>query len=121
MLPFSARAIAHHCKIEDVARRTFTKEAFAFYPSAAIDLVSHAQNRKSYQKPMVRPRILQNLDDASISDVYSGDDSSAPFLCHPTNHSSPSYMSTENATRPTLLYEKRKLWVHRLYSSLSMH
>lgn len=68
---------------EAVARDTFTKKTFAFYSSAATDLVTQAQNIKVWRKLLLRPRILRNVRDVSIKRKILGCDSDAPFFVSP--------------------------------------
>lgn len=68
---------------EDVARRFFTPKAFAFYSSAATDLVSHNANLSIHRKIMLRPRVLRNVKNANISRKILGHDCSAPFFVSP--------------------------------------
>lgn len=69
---------------EDVARKVYTKKAYAFYSSAATDLISHQANLDSYRKLMLRPRVLRNVRDVHTRRPILGCDSSAPFFVSPT-------------------------------------
>ena len=68
---------------EDVARNVFTEKTYAFYSSAATDLISHRHNVESYRKLMLRPRVLRNVRDVSTTRSILGNDSSAPFFVSP--------------------------------------
>lgn len=68
---------------EDVARATYTAKAFAFYSSAATDLVSHRANLQCHSSILLRPRILRNVKEVSIKRKILGCDSSAPFFVSP--------------------------------------
>lgn len=68
---------------EDVARNVFTAKAFAFYSSAATDLVTHHSNSEFYKRIMIRPRVLRNVKKVSIRRTIMGCDSSAPFFVSP--------------------------------------
>jgi L-lactate dehydrogenase (cytochrome) len=68
---------------EDVARNTFTAKAFAFYSSAATDLVTHHSNSEFYKRIMIRPRIMRNVKEVSMRRKIMGCDSSAPFFVSP--------------------------------------
>lgn len=68
---------------EDIARTVYTKKAYAFYSSAATDLISHQANFDSYRKLMLRPRVLRNVKEVSIRRSILGYDSSAPFFVSP--------------------------------------
>lgn len=69
---------------EEVARKVYTKKAYAFYSSAATDLISHQANLESYRKLMLRPRVLRNVQDVHMRRSILGCDSSAPFFVSPT-------------------------------------
>ena len=68
---------------EKVARETFTKKAFAFYSSAATDLVTHHANSHFYRRIMIRPRVLINVKDVNIEQSILGYESKAPFFVSP--------------------------------------
>jgi L-lactate dehydrogenase (cytochrome) len=68
---------------EEVARKKFSKKTFAFYSSAATDLISHRDNIESYRNLLLRPRVLRNVKEVSISRKILGFDSSAPFFVSP--------------------------------------
>lgn len=68
---------------EDVARHLFTKKAFAFYSSAATDLVTHNLNSSYYRQILLRPRVLRNVKEVSIKRRILGCESSAPFFVSP--------------------------------------
>ncbi|KAL5314194.1 hypothetical protein ACEPPN_018619 [Leptodophora sp. 'Broadleaf-Isolate-01'] len=55
---------------EDVARHLFTKKAFAFYSSAATDLVTHNLNSSYYRQILLRPRVLRNVKEISSNASY---------------------------------------------------
>lgn len=68
---------------EDVARNIFTAKAFAFYSSAATDLVTHAMNSDFYRRILIRPRILKNVKTVNIRRTIMGCESSTPFFVSP--------------------------------------
>jgi L-lactate dehydrogenase (cytochrome) len=68
---------------EEVARKKFSKKTFAFYSSAATDLISHRDNIESFRNLLLRPRVLRNVKEVSISRKILGCDSSAPFFVSP--------------------------------------
>jgi L-lactate dehydrogenase (cytochrome) len=68
---------------EDVARQTFTPKAYAFYSSAATDLVSHRENHDCHKKILLRPRVLRNVRQVATKRSILGMDSSAPFFLSP--------------------------------------
>ncbi|CAD0088482.1 unnamed protein product, partial [Aureobasidium vineae] len=68
---------------EEVARRFFTAKAFAFYSSAASDLVSHHFNLSCHRKLMLRPRVLRNVKEVSLKRRILGCETSTPFFVSP--------------------------------------
>ena len=68
---------------EDVAQNTLTKKAWAFYSSAATDLVTHLSNSEFYRKIMLRPRVMRNVADVKTRRSILGVPSSAPFFVSP--------------------------------------
>ena len=68
---------------EDVARQHLSKKAFAFYSSAADDLVSQRANVQCLRQLMLRPRILRNVKNASIKRRVLCCESEAPFFVCP--------------------------------------
>ncbi|KAL2808879.1 FMN-dependent dehydrogenase-domain-containing protein [Aspergillus granulosus] len=69
---------------EEVARKKYTEKTFAFYSSAATDLVSHHANLESYRQILLRPRVLRNVKEVEIPRMVLGYSSSAPFFVSPT-------------------------------------
>lgn len=69
---------------QDVARKTYSSKAFAFYSSAATDLVSHEANQQCHRRLLLRPRVLRNVKSVSTRRRILGYDSSAPFFVSPT-------------------------------------
>jgi L-lactate dehydrogenase (cytochrome) len=82
-LPAELQSLISVHDFEDVARRLYTKKAFAFYSSAATDLLTHSANSRAYQDLMLRPRILRNVKNVSIKRSILGCSSSAPFFVSP--------------------------------------
>ncbi|KAL4926185.1 FMN-dependent dehydrogenase-domain-containing protein [Aspergillus undulatus] len=68
---------------EEVARKKYTAKTFAFYSSAATDLVSHHANLASYNQIMLRPRVLRNVEHVDMSRTILGCSTSAPFFVSP--------------------------------------
>ncbi|KAK4499713.1 hypothetical protein PRZ48_010231 [Zasmidium cellare] len=68
---------------EDVAKHTLTAKAYAFYSSAATDLVSHQANLMCHRKLLLRPRVLQNVQEVKTRRRILGCESSAPFFFSP--------------------------------------
>ncbi|EOA88611.1 uncharacterized protein SETTUDRAFT_107174 [Exserohilum turcica Et28A] len=69
--------------LQEVARHTLTPKAWAFYSSAATDLVTHGMNKAVTRRIMFRPRILRDVKTVSIKRKVLGCESSAPFFISP--------------------------------------
>ncbi|KAI6912843.1 hypothetical protein D0869_02695 [Hortaea werneckii] len=85
---------------EDVARQSFSEKAYAFYSSAATDLVSHNANLMCQRKLLLRPKVLRNVKNVTTKRSILGSDSSAPFFFSP-------------AAMATLAHEEGELAVAR--------
>jgi L-lactate dehydrogenase (cytochrome) len=81
-IPSLYSLIAAH-DFEEVAKRHFTAKAWAFYSSAATDLVTHHANKSVLRRVMIRPRVLRDVKEVSIKRKILGHDSSAPFFISP--------------------------------------
>lgn len=68
---------------EDVARQVFTPKCFAFYSSAATDLVSHRANLEVNKKLLLRPQVLRNVKEVQTKRRILGCESSVPFFFSP--------------------------------------
>lgn len=68
---------------EDVARNTLTPKAWAFYSSAATDLITHHWNSDMYRRIMLRPRVMRNVAEVNTRRSILGCSSSAPFFVSP--------------------------------------
>ncbi|KAK7181859.1 hypothetical protein DPSP01_002447 [Paraphaeosphaeria sporulosa] len=68
---------------QEVARHTLTPKAWAFYSSAATDLVTHNQNKALTRRVMFRPRILRDVKSVSTKRKILGCESSVPFFVSP--------------------------------------
>ena len=68
---------------EDVARRTFPAKAFAFYPSAATDLVTHQANSALYQRIFLRPRVLRDVRHIDLRSSILGQPLELPIFVSP--------------------------------------
>lgn len=68
---------------EEIARETYTAKAYAFYSSAATDLVSHHANLECHRKLLLRPRVLRNVRKVTTRRRILGCDSSVPFFVSP--------------------------------------
>lgn len=65
------------------AEKALTPKAWAFYSSAATDLVTYNKNRELTRRVMLRPRILRNVSNVSIKRNILGMQSEAPFFMCP--------------------------------------
>ena len=68
---------------EQVAEKTLTPKAWAFYSSAATDLITHHNNADFYRRIMLRPRVMRNVTEANMERSILGCSSSAPFFVSP--------------------------------------
>lgn len=68
---------------EDVARQTYSAKTFAFYSSAATDLVSLQANQICNRKILLRPRVLRNVGKTITKRRILGCDTDAPFFLSP--------------------------------------
>ena len=68
---------------EDVAQKTLTKKAWAFYSSAATDLLTHGANSNFYRRIMLRPRVMRSVAETKTRRSILGVSSSAPFFVSP--------------------------------------
>ncbi|PTD05988.1 Cytochrome b2, mitochondrial [Fusarium culmorum] len=65
------------------AQKALTPKAWAFYSSAATDLVTVTNNRELIRRVMLRPRILRNVSQVNIGRKILGLQSKAPFFMCP--------------------------------------
>ncbi|KAF5657139.1 L-lactate dehydrogenase (cytochrome) [Fusarium heterosporum] len=68
---------------EKAAQRSLTAKTWAFYSSAATDLVTHGKNKELVRRLMIRPRILRNVSKVNFKTSILGFSSSAPFFISP--------------------------------------
>lgn len=69
---------------EDVARKTYAAKTFAFYSSAATDLVSLQANKQCNRQILLRPRVLRNVGgETRIKRRIMGFETDAPFFLSP--------------------------------------
>lgn len=68
---------------ESAASRGMTHKTWAFYSSAATDLVTHRKNKELVRRIMLRPRILRNVLNVNYETSILGLKSSAPFFVSP--------------------------------------
>ncbi|KAF5708432.1 L-lactate dehydrogenase (cytochrome) [Fusarium mundagurra] len=68
---------------EKAAHDSLSAKTWAFYSSAATDLVTHGKNKELVRRIMIRPRILRNVSQVNYKTSILGFDSSAPFFISP--------------------------------------
>ncbi|TDZ35032.1 Cytochrome b2 [Colletotrichum spinosum] len=69
--------------LELVASKALTPKTWAFYSSAATDLVTHRKNKELVRRIMIRPRILRNVTRVDFTTSILGFESAAPFFISP--------------------------------------
>ncbi|KAK1569625.1 cytochrome b2 [Colletotrichum navitas] len=69
--------------LESVASKALTPKAWAFYSSAATDLITHKNNKRLVRRIMIRPRILRNVSHVDMRTNILGFETSAPFFISP--------------------------------------
>ncbi|KAF5246910.1 hypothetical protein FAUST_1095 [Fusarium austroamericanum] len=68
---------------EEAARDHLSAKTWAFYSSAATDLITHGKNKELVRRLMIRPRILRNVSNVNFKTNILGLDSNAPFFISP--------------------------------------
>ncbi|KAH7313918.1 cytochrome b2 [Stachybotrys elegans] len=68
---------------EKEARQRLASKTWAFYSSAATDLVTYRQNKELVRRIMLRPRILRNVSNVCTKRSILGYDSTVPFFVSP--------------------------------------
>ena len=66
-----------------VAEKALTPKAWAFYSSAATDLVTHTRNKELLKRIMIRPRVLKDVRNVSMERTILGFKCKAPFFISP--------------------------------------
>ncbi|KAL8740531.1 MAG: hypothetical protein Q9190_006781 [Brigantiaea leucoxantha] len=79
--PLSTLISSHD--FETVASKTLTPKAWAFYSSAATDLVTARANKNMYDRIWFRPRVLQDVKKVGTRCRIGGMNSSLPFFVAP--------------------------------------
>ncbi|KAK7429060.1 hypothetical protein QQZ08_004467 [Neonectria magnoliae] len=69
---------------ELAASKALAPKTWAFYSSAATDLVTHTKNKELVRRVMIRPRILRNVLNVDYRTSILGFGTSAPFFISPT-------------------------------------
>ena len=68
---------------ESVAEKTLAPKTWAFYSSAATDLVTHRANQSFFDRIWFRPRILRNIRTRDTRARIMGQDVELPIMCSP--------------------------------------
>ncbi|KAH6897414.1 cytochrome b2 [Thelonectria olida] len=66
------------------ASKALSPKTWAFYSSAATDLVTHTKNKELVRRVMIRPRILRDVLSVNYKTTILGFKTSAPFFISPT-------------------------------------
>jgi L-lactate dehydrogenase (cytochrome) len=80
--PPLASVISSH-DFEAAARSTLSKKAWAFYSSAATDLISDKANKSFYNRVWFRPRIFRDVREVDTTCMIQGTRSSLPVFVAP--------------------------------------
>lgn len=70
-------------EIEEVASRQISRKAWAYYFSAADDLVSKRLNNEAYRSILLRPRIFIDCKDCDLSTTILGNKVGMPIFVSP--------------------------------------
>ncbi|KAH6668091.1 cytochrome b2 [Plectosphaerella plurivora] len=68
---------------EAAASKGMAHKTWAFYSSAATDLITHRKNKELVRRIMLRPRILRNVLNVNYETTILGFKSAAPFFISP--------------------------------------
>lgn len=68
---------------EDVAAQTIAKKTFAFYDSAATDLITKRRNKSTFDRILLRPRIMRDVRHVSTTSKILGHNVSLPLFISP--------------------------------------
>ncbi|KAI9930858.1 hypothetical protein ASPWEDRAFT_248498 [Aspergillus wentii DTO 134E9] len=68
---------------EEVASKTASKKTWAFYSSAATDLITRDANKSCFDRIWFRPRVLKNVRSVDTKSKILGVDSSLPLFVSP--------------------------------------
>lgn len=69
---------------EAVAEKTCSPKAWAFFSSAATDLISMRLNKEAFNRVLFRPRVMRNNKDVDTATTILGIKTNAPFFIAPT-------------------------------------
>ncbi|KAL8815260.1 MAG: hypothetical protein Q9223_005584, partial [Gallowayella weberi] len=68
---------------EAVAEKTLAPKTWAFYSSAATDLVTHKANQSFFDRIWFRPRVLRNIKTRNTRAKIMGQEVELPIMCSP--------------------------------------
>lgn len=68
---------------ERVAKETLSKKAWAFYSSAANDLISKEANQSFYSRIWFRPRLMRDVTNVDTRCQFQGVEASSPIMVAP--------------------------------------
>lgn len=68
---------------EKLAKESLTPKTWAFYSSAASDLITHHQNKALLRRIMIQPRILRDVTTVNFKRSILGHATDAPFFISP--------------------------------------
>ncbi|KAI4280422.1 MAG: hypothetical protein L6R38_004467 [Xanthoria sp. 2 TBL-2021] len=68
---------------ESVAEKTLAPKTWAFYSSAATDLVTHKANQSFFDRIWFRPRVLRNIRTRDTRWQIMGQNVELPIMCSP--------------------------------------
>ncbi|PWW76300.1 hypothetical protein C7212DRAFT_358047 [Tuber magnatum] len=69
---------------ETIAERTVAPKTWAFYSSAATDLLSMKLNKEAFDQVLFRPRVMRNVKSVYTRTKILGFDTGVPFFIAPT-------------------------------------
>ncbi|KAH8658359.1 cytochrome b2 [Xylariales sp. PMI_506] len=81
--PPALQTLISAADFEKVAEVELTEKTWAFYSSAATDLITHRQNKEFLRRVMIQPRILRNVRRVNFKRRILGFDCEAPFFISP--------------------------------------
>ena len=71
-------------QIEDLANRTYSKQAYVYYNSGAMNHESYIENEKAFKRYKILPKCLVKVSDIDISTELLGEKISVPICIAPT-------------------------------------
>jgi L-lactate dehydrogenase (cytochrome) len=116
--PLDTLINAHDFEI--VASKTASKKAWAFYSSAATDLLTRDANKSCFDRIWFRPRVMRNVRHVDTRTSIMGVDSSLPLFVSPAAMAKLIHPDGERAIAKAAL-EKGILQGVSIYLSRSWH